>query len=88
MKALADKSKALRDFTDENNEPEDYAEKCRDGFLDAAWKAFSAKEGSYGEKAKAARDSLRQCWISTLKHIEDTLANGGLNVADPSSEDH
>jgi hypothetical protein len=79
MKNIADEAQTLSDLADKNKESEDYAENCRNGFVDAAWKAFTAKDGSYGEKAKAARDSLKECWKAAAKHIEDTLANGGID---------
>ena len=87
MKDLASNAKALSDLTGKDKEPEDYAQKCQDGFLDAAWKAFTAKDGSYAQKAKAARDSLKECWKAAAKHIEDTLTNGGVH-SDSSSGDN
>jgi hypothetical protein len=86
-KDLASDWKTLSDLTDKNKEPEDYAAACRNGFLDAAWKAFTASEGSYREKAKAAKDSLKQCWKAAAKHITETIADGGIDF-NPSSEDN
>lgn len=77
MKDIADDTEALSDLADQAKGPDDYAQKCEDSFLGAAWKAFTAKEGSYREKAKAAEDSLKTCWKVAFKHIEDTIANGG-----------
>jgi hypothetical protein len=84
---LANDVKTLADLTNQSNEPEDYAKNCQDGFISAAWKAFTSGEGSYREKAKAAKDSVKQCIHDAIKHIEDTIANGG---DDPtaSSEDN
>jgi hypothetical protein len=79
MKDFANSSKALSDLINENKEPEDYASHCQDKYLDAAWKAFTAREGSYFEKAKAARDSVTECLKKTAKFIVDKLANGGVN---------
>jgi hypothetical protein len=78
-KKFADDAKALSDLSDKDKEAEDYAKKCQDGFLDAAWKSFTAKDGSYGEKAKAAKDSVKKCWKAAVKHIEDTIASGGVD---------
>lgn len=86
IEGLVNDAKALRDLTDKAKDPEDYAEKCQDGFLDSSWKAFRAKDGSYGEKAKAARDSLKKCWKEAFKHIEDTITNGGVDP-NAASED-
>jgi hypothetical protein len=88
MKDIANKSKALSDLADKNNEPEDYAKNCQDKYLDGAWKAFTAKDGSYGERAKAAMDSFWGCLKKTFKYMEDTLSKGGMNVTDPALEDH
>jgi hypothetical protein len=82
LEDIASNAKALKDFTEKNKEPEEYGEICQDGFLEASWKAFRAKDSSYGEKAKAARDSLKKCWKAAVKHIEDTITNGG---ADPNA---
>ncbi len=79
MKDIASNFKDMSDAIDTNKEPEDYAQTCQNSFLDAAWKAFTAKEGSYREKAKAAKDSLKTCWKAALKHIEETVANGGID---------
>jgi hypothetical protein len=83
VKGVADDFKALGDLTDKDKEAEDYAQACQDGFLDAAWKAFTAKDGGYREKAKAAEDSLKKCWKAAIKHIEDTVANGGVDANVP-----
>jgi hypothetical protein len=87
MKDMASNAQALSDLADKNKEADDYAQTCRNGFADAAWKAFTAKEGSYAEKAKAAKDSLKQCWKASVKHIEDTIASGGVDP-DASLEDN
>ena len=87
VKEIASGFKALSDLADKKNEPEDYAQTCQDGYLDASWKAFTAKEGSYGEKAKAAKDSLKNCWKAAVKHIEERLAGPGIDP-DVSFEDN
>jgi hypothetical protein len=87
IKDIANDAKALNDLRGKNKEAEDYAEKCEDGFLDAAWKAFTANDGSYFKKAKAAKESIKNCLKAAAKHIESTLANGGIDT-DPLSEKH
>ena len=87
IKDITSDIKELSELAEKNKEPEDYAEKCRDGFLDAAWKAFTASEGSYVGKAKAAKESVTKCIKAAVKHIKDTIANGGVDPA-ASSEDN
>ena len=50
-------------------------------------KAFTASEGSYVGKAKAAKESVTKCIKAAVKHIKDTIANGGVDPA-ASSEDN
>jgi hypothetical protein len=83
MKDIASGIKALSDLADKTKEADDYAQVCQDDFIDAAWTAFTAKEGSYFEKTKAARDSLKNCWKEAVKHIEDTLTKGMVDPATP-----
>jgi hypothetical protein len=81
LKDIADRFETLSDLLgDKPKEGGDYAKECRSGFIDAAWIAI--KEDSYFEKVKAAKDSLKNCWKATVKHIKDTLTRG---LVDPAT---
>jgi hypothetical protein len=87
IKDIADNLETLSDLAGKDKEPTDYAQACRGQFVDAAWKSFTSKDGGYYEKAKAASDSLINCWREAFKHIGDAVAKPVIDP-DVSFEDN
>jgi len=88
IKDVAGDFKTLADLGDKTDEPEDHAKNCRNGFLDGAWKSFTAGPHGYFQKAKAATDSLVQCFKETVNDIGDKFANGVVVDPDALPEDN